>query len=127
MVAVSAGREPERSAGREPTPPAAVQPTAEQDWLASGMCQGLRVEYSARSLPTDLLAAYVLQPDADLQRIKDNAVDWMSLANRLGKVVSSHFRWTDLTAAFEYAGPTPFIFQNLARAISKYPGLRAFA
>ena len=49
------------------------------------------------------------------------------LGQPAGKTVSSHFRWTDLTVALEYAGPTPFIFQNLARVISKYPGLRMFA
>ena len=131
MVVLSAGREPERSgsAGREPepTPPASVQPTAEQDWLASGMCKALRHHYSEQFLTTEYLASYVLPPNADLHRVKENAIEWMSLAHRMGKVVSSHFRWTDLTAALEYAGPTPHIFQNLARAVSKYPGLRATA
>ena len=91
------------------------------------MCQGLHHEYSAKVLNDDILSTYVFQPGVDLHWVKENMVEWMALATRLGKTVSSHFRWTDLIAALEDGGPTPFVFENLARAIDKYPGLRPFA
>ena len=126
MVAESAGREPVHRAGREPTPDA-TGTTDQQAWQSSAMCLGLRREYSTDILNSGILSTYVLQPGVDLHWVKENMVEWMALATRLGKTVSSHFRWTDLIAALEHGGPTPFVFEHLARAIGKYPGLRSFA
>ena len=63
----------------------------------------------------------------DTAYVKNNMADWTLLAHGLGKTISAHFKWAHLLAALENAGPTQFIFDNLAKVMSKYPGLRFFA
>ena len=96
-------------------------------WETSPMLHGLLEQYSPRVVQAPVLNTYVFQPDTDLEYIKQNTVNWMALGSKLAKTVSSHFLWTDLNAALERGGPTQFVFDNLARAIRKCPGLRFFA
>ena len=124
------GTEATQRAGREPRPAEAEQEvyvdrrTEQQVWEDSSLCKTLNHVYPSRIFQTETLASYVFPRETDLTYVKDNLVEWMTLAVTLGKTVCSHFSWTNLLAALDYGGPTPFVFQNLAKVISQYPGLQ---
>ena len=116
----AAGGGAEQRAGREPRPVAGEQMeeevwvdsrTEEQVWHDSAFYKALRHCYPGNRFQDETLASYVYQPDTDLSYIKDNMVEWMTLAVRMGKTASAHFRWTDLLVALDFWGPTQFVFE----------------
>ena len=124
------GTEATQCARREPVP-AEAEPevwvdkrTEQQVWEDSSFCMTLNDVYPRQIFQTATLASYVYPPETDLTYIKDNTVEWMKLGVTLGKTVCSHFSWTDRLAALDFGGPTPFVFQNLAKVIGLYPGLQ---
>ena len=115
------GEEATSRARREPRPAEAEQEvwvdnrTEQQVWEDSPLCKTMNHVYPSEILSTATLSTYVFPPETDLTFIKDNVVEWMTLAVTLGKTVCSHFGWTDLLAALDHGGPTPFVFQNLEK------------
>ena len=122
MIEESAGTRPQQRAGGNPEHTADTvggslssgEAQIALTWENTSICQGLRFRYPPAVMDTNTLTPFVMPPDTDLLWVKNNMVEWMAHATRLGKTIGAHFHWTDLVVALEHGGPTPFVSGHLA-------------